>query len=202
MITELDKKTALVLIDLQKGIATPEKAHPVPDILGNAARLVEAFHDVHLPVVVVNVNPKGARHLQARVEIPMMPKPADGQNMAGASSNMSGFTEIVPEIKSKPGDIFITKHGWNAFFETSLHQELQKRGVTGIVLAGISTSIGVEGTARAASELGYNLSFAKDAMTDRSMEGHNHSINLIFPRIGEIGTVDEIIGYIQSQRIK
>jgi len=47
-----------------------------------------------------------------------------------------------------------------------LNDELKKRNVTGIVIAGISTSIGVEGTARAASILGYNISFATDAMTD------------------------------------
>jgi len=198
MVTEIDKKTALILIDLQKGIATSDKAHPVQDILANVALLVEAFHQARLPVVVVNVNPKGANRAKTRVEMPDVPKSAIGRYVAGAAMAITGFTDIVPEIKTQPGDIFITKHTWNAFFETSLHEELQKRNITGIVLAGISTSIGVEGTARAASKLGYNLTFVQDAMTDRRMEGHNHSINLIFPRIGEIGSTDEVIGLLKS----
>ena len=51
----------------------------------------------------------------------------------------------------------------------------------------------MEGTARAASELGYNVSFALDAMTDRSQEAHERSIQFIFPRMGETGTTEDII---------
>ena len=65
--------------------------------------------------------------------------------------------------------------------------------VTNIVLAGVSTSIGVEGTARAASELGYNITLATDAMTDRNESAHHHSIQNIFPRLGETGTTKEIV---------
>ncbi len=186
MITEIDRQTALVLIDLQKGIVKIETVPPVPEILANAARLVDAFHRHGLPVVVVNVNPMGAKWTKARVEFP-----------TGARSAV-GFTDIVPEIITHPDDVFITKHTWNAFFETNLQSELQKRQVTGIVLAGVATSIGVEGTARAAIELGYNISFATDAMTDRNPEAHQHSIKNIFPRIGELGSTDEIIGKLSS----
>jgi nicotinamidase-related amidase len=66
------------------------------------------------------------------------------------------------------------------------------------VLAGISTSIGVEGTARAASELGYNISFALDAMTDRVKEAHERSIQFIFPRIGETGTTADIVAMLAN----
>lgn len=68
-----------------------------------------------------------------------------------------------------------------------------KRSVSGIVIAGISTSIGVEGTARAASELGYNIAFATDAMTDMQPLAHERSIQFIFPRMGETGSTKEII---------
>jgi nicotinamidase-related amidase len=56
----------------------------------------------------------------------------------------------------------------------------------------------VEGTARAASELGYNITFATDAMTDREEEAHQRSIKYIFPRMGETGTTKEIINILQS----
>ena len=61
------------------------------------------------------------------------------------------------------------------------------------MIAGISTSIGVEGTARGASERGYNIAFAKDAMTDMFAEAHERSLKYIFPRIGEIDDTDKII---------
>jgi nicotinamidase-related amidase len=186
MITALDKNTALVLIDLQKGITSNKLANPIEGILINAAKLVAAFRKAGLPIVIVNVNPAGAKWLSARKEpaAPSKPFAAD-------------WLEIVPEIKTEPTDIFITKHTWGAFFETALHDELQKRNVTGIVLGGVSTSIGVEGTARQASEFGYNVTFAKDAMTDLFADAHAHSLKFIFPRIGEIDDTEKIIEFVK-----
>jgi isochorismate hydrolase len=103
------------------------------------------------------------------------------------------WNEIAPEIKTEPTDIFITKKPGVLFITQALHQELQKRGVTQIVLAGVATSIGVEATARSANEFAYNIAFASDAMTDMFAEAHEHSFKYIFPRIGEVGTTAEII---------
>lgn len=107
--------------------------------------------------------------------------------------HQAGFFDIVDVIQPEPGDIMITKETWNAFFNTPLHEALQQKNVTGIVLAGISTSIGVEGTARSANEYGYNITFAIDAMTDTIAEAHDVSLTYIFPRIGELATTDKII---------
>ncbi len=66
-----------------------------------------------------------------------------------------------------------------------------------MVLAGVATSIGVESTARQAHELGFNVTLALDAMTDRSIEAHENSIARIFPRLGETGTTAQIIALLQ-----
>jgi len=61
------------------------------------------------------------------------------------------------------------------------------------VLTGIATSIGVESTARDAYAMGYNVTLATDAMADRDAQTHAHSVEKIFPRLGETGTTDEIL---------
>jgi len=190
MITAIDKNTALVLIDLQKGIVKMDVAHPIKNVLDKSAQLVDAFRKAGLPIVVVNVIPAGdASHIRK-----------DSGAMRNVAAFATGnFTEIVDEIKTHPADIFITKNTWSAFYNTKLHDELQKRNVTGIVLAGVATSIGVEGTARAANERGYNISFATDAMTDRVLDAYNHSINIIFPRMGEVGTSADIIAKLSNR---
>jgi nicotinamidase-related amidase len=187
MITALDKNTALVLIDLQNSVVTMPVAHSVKDILNNVNVLIEAFRKKDLSVVVVNVNPSGA-----------WTKPRKEVKPTSLPDNDTWY-KISNELNTNENDIRITKHTWNAFFETSLNDELKKRNVTGIVIAGISTSIGVEGTARAASEFGYNITFVTDAMTDRQEEAHNRSIKYIFPRIGETGTTKEIIDILRAQ---
>ena len=191
MVRKLDNKTALILIDLQQGIAK-DTAHPTGLVLANAVKLIHAFRGRELPVVLVTVNPSGARLLKCRVESRQI------SASSGQPTLPANFTEFVPEIKMQADDILIRKHNWNAFFETNLHEQLQQRGVTGIVLGGISTSIGVEGTARSASEFGYNQTFALDAMSDKILQAHQHTVRFIFPRIGELGTTDEIIAKLQE----
>ena len=72
----------------------------------------------------------------------------------GPVSFPEGWADLVPELDRKPGDITVSKQQWGAFHGTSLDMELRRRGVTQIVLCGISTSIGVESTARHAHESG------------------------------------------------
>ncbi len=181
MITAIDKNTALVLIDLQNSVMAAPIVHSMDDILNNTNKLISVFREKNLPIVFVNVKPGGS-WLNARKEIEMLAYPDD-----------ENLYKITDKLHMESNDIFITKHTWNAFFETSLNNELKRRNITGIMLAGVATSIGVEGTARAASELGYNVSFASDAMSDRNEDAHKCSLQYIFPRIGEVGSTDDII---------
>jgi nicotinamidase-related amidase len=199
MITAIDKNTALVVIDLQDGIVKMKLAHPTAEVVGQSAKLVDAFHRAGLPVVLVNVVPFGAPSGKVRTEAPGMPKDEVGQQQARAAMEAAGFFELVPELGAKPDDIYVTKKTWNAFYDTPLEERLNGLGVTNIVLCGIATSIGVEGTARAAHERGFNLSFASDAMTDMVAGAHEHSLPVIFPRIGEVDKTDTIIGHLQKR---
>ncbi|WP_338876696.1 isochorismatase family protein [Spirosoma sp. SC4-14] len=183
MITALDPQTALVLIDLQKGALSYPLLIPASTLLGNTAKLVSAFRNANLPVVIVTIDPLGGPTHNIRRDTPLRPR----------SSYTPESLELTSEIKPEANDILITKHTWSAFYETGLDEELKQRGITGIVLAGVSTSIGVESTARAASERGYNIAFAQDAITDVVASAHEHSLKLIFPRIGEVGDTDAII---------
>ena len=200
MITAFDKNTALILIDLQKGIVNRPAAHPVEEIVAHAAKLIDAFHEAGLPVVIVHVNPFGAAASMVRAEKRMIPADPAGQEKALESMLAADFFSIVPEIEAHTheSDIRITKTTWNAFAHTDLDSRLRSLAVTGIVLGGVSTSIGVESTARTANEQGYNITFATDAMTDGVKDAHENSLRYIFPRIGELGITAEIIGMMKK----
>ena len=199
MITAIDPKTALVLIDLQKGITSRQTAHPIQDVIAKSVQLVNAFRAKNLPVVIVHVDPLGAKWTKSRVDSASgMPQDEASVKQTRETMSAAGFFEIVPEIKTSNDDIFIKKTSWGAFYETDLHEQLQTRGITGIVLGGVATSIGVESTARDASVRGYNITFAKDAMTDMVLSAHENSINTIFPRIGEIDTTAAIVAKIDE----
>ncbi|WCT11079.1 isochorismatase family protein [Mucilaginibacter jinjuensis] len=198
MITAIDAKTALVLIDLQKGIMGLPTAHSTEQVLEKSIELIKAFRSKNLPIVFVNVNPLGAKWTQARVEQSTAPKGEEAIEQARLAMEASGFFDLVPQLDVQPDDILITKNTWSAFYNTPLHEILQKLDITGIVLAGVATSIGVEGTARNASEHGYNITFVEDAMTDMHLSAHENSLKSIFPRIGELGTTADVISTLQK----
>lgn len=169
-LTTLDPMPALVLIDLQKGIVGMPTAHPSADVVHRAAGLARAFRERGLPVVLVNV--AGAAPGRTQTPRRSLELPPD-------------WTDLAPELDAQPGDLRITKQRWGAFLGTELDATLRQRGVTQIVLGGISTSAGVESTARSAYDLGYNVVLVTDAMTDRSAEAHNYCVESILPRLGE-----------------
>jgi nicotinamidase-related amidase len=177
-VTTLDPNTALVVIDLQKGIVGFPTVHPIAGVLASATVLVAAFRRGGLPVVLVNVT--GGAPGRAERSRSLEGRPAD-------------WADLVPELDAKADDLLITKRTWGAFTNTDLEARLKARGVTQVVLAGVATSFGVESTARHAYELGFNVTLALDAMTDLSLEAHDNSVARIFPRLGETGTTREII---------
>ena len=198
MVTKLDDKTALVLIDLQNGIANMPLFKPASEVIDKAADLLIAFRAKKLPVIFINVNPLIGKLKVVRAEQNTLPTTEESAKQARTAMDASGFFNIVPQLQVQEDELLITKTTWNAFFQTSLHRELQVRGITGIVLAGIATSIGVEGTARSAHEFGYNIAFAQDAMSDLHQAAHDNSLTYIFPRIGEIDDTAAIITKVQE----
>src|SRR5690348_15871078 len=167
--TTLDPITALIVIDLQKGIVGMPTAHPAAEIVARAAELARAFRRHHLPVVLVNVT-SGA---PGRVE--------QSRSTAGRPAD---WAELVPELGQHPTDHLVTKRTWGAFTNTGLRESLEKLRVTVVGIAGIATSAGVESTARFAHELGFNVAITLDAMTDAIIQAHTISITRIFPRLG------------------
>ena len=89
--------------------------------------------------------------------------------------------------------ITITKRQWGAFYGTELDLQLRRRGIDTIVLCGISTSIGVDTTAREAYQHGYNQIFVEEAMTAGTKEEHDYVCKYIFPKIGKMRTSEEVI---------
>jgi nicotinamidase-related amidase len=99
----------------------------------------------------------------------------------------------VPELSPQPADHVVSKQTAGAFTRTDLEAYLRSRQVTQVVITGVATSMGVESIARQAHELGFNVTLAIDAMTDMDAELHAITVAKVFPRLGETGTVAEIL---------
>lgn len=178
--------TALVLIDLQNGIAAMEvHPHKSADVIAKAARLAQRFREVGAPVVLVNVAfPSGPAALRPETDAAMHLPP----------SVPPSWSEIVPELGATADDIRVTKRQWGAFYGTDLDLQLRRRGIKTIVLGGVATNIGVESTARDAYEHGYHQVIVEDACSATvSRDMHEFAFKYIFPRIARSRSTDEVL---------
>jgi len=178
-LTILDPNTALIVVDLQKGVVGMAPAGMLDAVVERSRALAGAFRARGLPVVMVTVDGVAP----GRTEEP--------RRFTGAFP--PGFTDLVPELDPQPGDIRVTKQTWGAFATTDLEARLKALGVTQVVVTGVSTGTGVEATARQAYEAGFNVTLALDAMADPRPGAHDRSIAEVFPRLGERGTAADII---------
>lgn len=181
------EKTALVIIDLQKGIvsmnAEPNRAETV---IANAAKLTGAFRKKGMPVFFVHVTP--SRDMKDR----LMPV-TDASPQQGSRQWSADWAEFVDELGVTGNDFVITKRQWGAFHGTELDLQLRRRGIDTIVLCGISTNVGVESTARFAFEYGYQQVFVEDATSARSKEEHENTFRFTFSRLGRIRSTEEVL---------
>jgi nicotinamidase-related amidase len=177
--------TALVLIDLQKGIVAAD-TFPIKsmEVVGRAARLAAACRDAGVTVILVHVDPGPDGVLFPRVQAdqprPPMKPPAD-------------FAEFVPELGRQPSDVVVTKHQPNAFYNTDLEVQLVRRRIRTIILAGISTNLGVEATARSAHERAYEQIFVPDVMASRDGDMHEHTVRRVLPTMGRVRTMESVL---------
>jgi nicotinamidase-related amidase len=185
-ITTIDDKTALIVIDLQKGIVSLPTAHPIASVIERSCALIDAFRQHGLPIVLVNV----AGGAPGRTEQP--------RRLAALPE---GFADLISESNRQPSDMVVTKRTWGPFPSTDIESQLRAKGVTQVVVVGVATGTGVEATARQAYEHGFNVTLAVDAMTDTRLEAHAYSLSHVFPRLGETGTAQDIIDLLANRSV-
>jgi nicotinamidase-related amidase len=185
MLTLDPQTTALVLIDLQKGIALrPLGPRPGTEVVERAADFAKQFRSAGALVVLVNV--AFAKDFGDAVRVPVdVPAPT------APGGPPDDFSELVDGL-AMPSDLRVTKHQWGAFFGTDLDVQLRRRGIKTIVLGGIATNMGVESTARQAFERNYEIVIVEDITTSRSAEMHAFAVSTIFPLIGRVSKVADI----------
>ena len=181
-LTTLDPVTALIVVDLQRGLMGSTFIHPIADIVTRAQNLIAAFRQQRLPIALVNVDGTAPGRTERPRRIQKLP---------------DSWTELLPELGRQADDIVVTKRTWGAFASTDLESQLKRRGVTQVVISGVATGTGVESTARQAYEAGFNVTLAIDAMTDARPGAHDYSIANVFPRLGETGATQAILDLLE-----
>lgn len=189
--------TALLVIDMQNGFCKPDGAFAKLGLdvsMCNAAiqgcrELIDAAHESGVPVIytryILRPDLKDAGYL-LHAE-----KPA----LIGTRSLVYGAwdAEIVDELKPEPDDFVIDKTRYSAFYGTPLESILGTLGVRHLILAGVTTNICVDSTARDASYRDYASIIAADATGELERDRHDITLRTLGFAFGWVVPRAEII---------
>jgi len=109
--------------------------------------------------------------------------------------------EIVPALSPHDGELVIDKPGKGAFFATPLHEALQQRGVTQLVVAGVTTEVCVQTTLREANDRGYDALLVEEATASYFPHFKAATIEMIVAQGGIVGwaaRLDAVLGAVRG----
>jgi nicotinamidase-related amidase len=147
----------VVLVDFQNDFWPDNVASTAPELPQRVASLLEYARTHDLTVV----------HVRARFD-------SDGSNwmaryrLLGRIPCIDGTTgaNTLPFAHEIAGELVVTKHSFDGFLNTELHDVLTARGIRGLMIGGLVTSTCVLFTATTATQLGYLVTVLSDCCSD------------------------------------
>ena len=166
----MDKRTALIMIDMQRAYLEAESPVCIPgakETVPACAELIRACRERGIPVVFVA---RCYRDDGSDVEHPRL----EGWLKAGRPVSVSAQGilggQFPEEFGVKPDDYIVVKPRFSAFFGTELDTLLRRLGVDSLLMAGTTTPNCIRTTAYDAIALEYNVAVARDCTSSATEE--------------------------------
>ena len=186
------KRTALLLWDMEYAIAP--NAFNYRDIVANLKKLSGLAREAGVPVFYSVQTGFDLAKEEAGVWVRVRMKRAkatDPNQLLKEAEDPKG-REIVEELNPHSQDIVFHKRRPDGFVGTDFDLILRSKGIGTIVIGGVATEGGVEGTARSARNLGYDVVVLKDSVGSRNRDLHEMALKLMEQTHFDMATAAEI----------
>lgn len=189
---------ALVVIDMQRdflepggfGAALGNDVQLLQAIVPALQQLISTFRELHLPIV----HTLECHQPDLSDCPPAKLKRGKGSLTIGDQGPMGRIlvqgepgNDIISELQPLPGEIVIHKPGKGAFYQTPLATELQKRGITHLLITGVTTEVCVQTTMREANDRGYECLLVEDCTESYFPEFKQSTLEMVRAQGGIVG---------------
>jgi ureidoacrylate peracid hydrolase len=193
-------RTALLVVDMQRGFVDPGEAMEVPparEMVPRLRALVDAFRARGAPVVFTEFLYServpllvGRLHPEHRPAAPGAPR---GFGLP-SSSCLEGdpSAETVPALAPRPDELRIRKHWYDAFAGTALDGALRARGITSLAVTGTMTDICVLSTVIGAFNREYRITVVEDCVATLWPEIQRATLDIVGRAFGRVTTAAEL----------
>lgn len=207
---------ALVIIDMQRDFLEPggfgdalgNDVSRLQAIVPNLKRLLDVFRSMQLPVIhtlechqpdLSDCPPSKLHRGKGSLKIGDV-GPMGRILILGESGNA-----IIPDLAPLPGEIVITKPGKGAFYNTPLQSILQERGITHLLITGVTTEVCVQTTMREANDRGYECLMVEDCTESYFSEFKRSTLEMVRAQGGIVGWTapsNAVINTLEAQALE
>ena len=199
-------KTALVVVDMQRGFLDPGEAMEVPparDIVPTIRSLVDGFRARRLPVVFTEFTYSPAVPLlvgELHPEHRPAPPGAAGGFGRPSSSCLEGTdsARTIEALAPRPGEPVIRKRWYDGFAGTELDGALRARGATGLVITGTMTDICVLATVVGAFNREYRITVVEDGVATLWPQIQWAALDIVGRAFGRVVSSREVLDTIAA----
>ena len=201
-------RTALLVIDMQRGFLEPGAALEVPqgrDIIPSLRRLIAVCRRNRVPVVFTEFvyspavpclrgDPFGPEHLPARPGQPTgFGRPSSNCLIAPVAEQGPNSAEVIPELAPGPDELVVRGHTYDKFLGTPLDLALRSRDVRYLILTGVLTDVCVNCTLLSAANRDYRVTAVIDGVATLWPELQQACFTIWRRKFARLRTTDEVV---------